>query len=499
MIKIGNNVIKHQKNFWNNCIFHPTDAIEDSWGKRILDRISEDKAIDTVRIYNMFEDIVYIDGNGKIAYDFRVNDLRLDYLVEKGFDVLIAYGFTPECIATYNAHSSVSKNKTRYKGKLINTSMPDSLDTWEDMCYEYTKHIVDRYGIDRVSGWHLQCWNEPDIKAFFLAQLEDCEDPQANKIRTEEYCKLYERFEKALMRVSRRLHIGGPALALVNEVFLGGFLGFVKEKGLRLDYIALHNYSGKGWRSFSTPEGKFSVEDWIAKQKEYQDIIDRSGFSDTEIVVDEWGMASHGYFNLEECPAFIARETEIFSAYYAKLIHEIIRHGIKMEKLMICLSGQHEMVTDFSGFRNFFTLNFIAKPIYNAYVLASRLYDGLLPYSCDNDKICVVPTSGGNGEYAVLATYSGEGFDKNLPTVSEKLMLPGDAAGKTVEIYLIDKDHTNPYAKYLEMGEPEMTRDVINTLRDEGNIKVLRTETVGDDGGVDLEFAPNSLYFVKTI
>ena len=102
MINIGNNVVKYQKNFWNNCIFHPTDAIEDSWGKRILDRISEDKAIDTVRIYNMFEDIVYIDGNGKIAYDFRVNDLRLDYLVEKGFDVL-----TLECALQVAIHSGV--------------------------------------------------------------------------------------------------------------------------------------------------------------------------------------------------------------------------------------------------------------------------------------------------------------------------------------------------------------------------------------------------------
>ena len=63
MIKIGNKVEKKQLNFWNNCIFHPTDAIEDPWGKRILDRIAKDKAIHTVRIYAMFEDIVYEDDD----------------------------------------------------------------------------------------------------------------------------------------------------------------------------------------------------------------------------------------------------------------------------------------------------------------------------------------------------------------------------------------------------------------------------------------------------
>ena len=78
MLKINNEIIKQQHNFWSNFMFHPTDAIEDPWGKRILDTIAEDKSIDTVRMYPMFEDIMYDDGNGGYKYDFRVNDLRLD-------------------------------------------------------------------------------------------------------------------------------------------------------------------------------------------------------------------------------------------------------------------------------------------------------------------------------------------------------------------------------------------------------------------------------------
>ena len=52
MINVKSNVIREQKNFWNNCIFHPTDAVEDAWGRRILDRMAEDGSIDTVRIFN---------------------------------------------------------------------------------------------------------------------------------------------------------------------------------------------------------------------------------------------------------------------------------------------------------------------------------------------------------------------------------------------------------------------------------------------------------------
>ena len=63
MIKIGNEVLRKQKNFWNHCLFHPTDAVEDSWGKRILDRMAADGSIKTVRIYAMLEDIVYLNEN----------------------------------------------------------------------------------------------------------------------------------------------------------------------------------------------------------------------------------------------------------------------------------------------------------------------------------------------------------------------------------------------------------------------------------------------------
>ena len=82
MIKIFNEEIKRQKNFWNNCLFHPTDGVEDPWGKHILDQMAADKAIQTVRIYTMFEDIVYLDGNGNLCYDFSISDLRMDYLLE---------------------------------------------------------------------------------------------------------------------------------------------------------------------------------------------------------------------------------------------------------------------------------------------------------------------------------------------------------------------------------------------------------------------------------
>ncbi len=123
----------------------------------------------------MFEDIVYTDENDNLCYDFRVSDLRLDYLLEKGYDLLIAYGGMPDCIAASNANkTSVSKNKTRYKGKMWNSAPPKDYALWEEICYEYIKHNVERYGIETVSKWRCQCFNEPDILcAFFYIPISN--------------------------------------------------------------------------------------------------------------------------------------------------------------------------------------------------------------------------------------------------------------------------------------------------------------------------------------
>ncbi len=491
MIKINNQIKKEQENFWNNCLFHPTDAVEDSWGKRILDRMSADKAIQTIRIYTMFEDIVLEDENGNLTYDFRINDLRLDYLIEKGYDVILAYGMMPECIAqNKNLTSCESKNSTRYKGKLINVSPPSDYKLWEEICFRYTKHIVERYGIDVVSKWRMQCFNEPDVTGFFMADV----DPEDVETRVTEYFKLYKAFVKGITRVSEKIKVGGPCVAAWKPDFLEAFLNLVKESGVKLDYISIHNYATTSPSKINNNGDYFSVNSWLKTHNIHMTAIKNCGFEDTELVVDEWGMASHGYYNVEECPAFMARETEVMSSYYVKLIHEIIKNGWKISKLLICLSGQHEMVTDFSGFRNFFTLNFFAKPIYNAYILGAKLYNNLLEAKTDNENVFVIPTKNNNDEYAVLLTYSSDYFDENLPEINEELKFDTDITGKKVTVYCIDKNTTNPYRLYQKKGIKELSDADIKELREEGNMKPVKEYNAEDK--IELKLTANSVYMI---
>jgi len=494
MIQIHKNILKTQKNFWNNCLFHPTDAVEDPWGKRILDRMAADGSIKTIRIYTMFEDIVYLDENGRLCYDFRLSDLRLDYLVEKGYTLLLAYAGMPDCIAASTASkSSVSKNKTRYKGKMWNTSAPRDYILWEEICFEYTKHLVERYGLETVSGWRMQCFNEADIPDFFLGEYPHTLEATL-QYRLPAYCSLYEAFERGIRRISNKIQIGGPALAMYNE-FLGGWLDYVKENRLKLDFISVHNY-GTDPHGLNSGTKPISVQNNMIKHLALAKIIREHGFAETPLVVDEWGFSTAGFYNREECPALMHRETEVFSAYFAKLIHSFVYSDFKIDQMCICLSGQHEMTEDFSGFRNFFTLNFIAKPIYNAYILASKLGESILNCQYENSNLFVLPTQTRPGNYAVLASYSSEHFEENLPDTEEAISFPEDAAGKTVTIWRIDKETTNPCRLFQKMGITAPAADELQLLREEGRLKPVRTYIADENHTLTLHLTANAVYLI---
>ena len=494
MINISKEITKNQKNFWNHCLFHPTDAVEDSWGKRILDRMAEDNAVKTIRVYAMLEDIVYVDMNGLLCYDFRATDLRIDYFIEKGYDLLIALAAMPDCIAKSSKNkTSVSFNKTRYKGKMFNTSPPNDYDVWETVCYEYFSHLVERYGIEKVSTWRFQCFNEPDIPDFFMSELP----PEAIAERVKEYCKLYEAFEKAANRVSKELKIGGPALALHIEEFLVPWLEFVKENNLKIDFISYHNYGCLGfYNARELGVNALNVNNHLAKHQRLVNAVTKCGYQHLPVIIDEWGAVGGGFKNITQVPELIFRETEVFPAFFAKLIYKFINSDYVVDKLMLCLSGQHEMTSEFTGFRGFFTLNSIAKPIYNAYVLAAKLKENILKCSVEDKNVFVIPTMDENKNFAVMVSYSNEDLSENLPQREETLFFDEDIIGKTVTLWCIDKNHTNPYRAYEKMGVDVPSYEQIEALREEGRLKAVEQFVADKNQSINLNLTANSVILI---
>ncbi len=481
MIKVFcNQKEKDLKNFWGHIVFHPTNAIEDDWGKAYLDKIAEDGAAKTVRIYSMFEEIVTLDENGEMQFDFSKNDYRIDYLLSKGFDLMIVYAFIPPWLSAEQDDKLI---KPRYKNVYFHKSYASDYSKWEEICRVYTQHLVDRYGEDTVAKWPIHCYNEPDLTAFFYQNAPSYVE------RAEEYCKLYDGFEAGVTSVSKKIRIGGCGLSEgpTHFEFLEHFLRYVKKTGKKFDFLSYHSY-GTFYTQANAGLRPLNAYDSYTNTLTVKKIADMCGFKDIPFICDEWGGATDGYFGMDKCPMFEFRENELYSAYYAKLLTYYDESVIDQELLMICLSGQHDLTEDLMGHRNFFSKSFYPKPIFNAHVLANKLGDEKLCHYVDlqEERVSIMPSRhASDGHISVLLCYADPTFAVNLPEKTFDTVFEGlDKEYKVVK-YVIDKTHANCYTKFCELGKPQdASEEIKEEIRRAGALVAEDAGTVSPENNV---------------
>lgn len=447
MVKINSeNVVKKIHNFWSNIHFHPTDAAEDIWGRRILDNVAKDNVAKCVRLYVMTEDMVSEDENGNLQYDYTVSDKRLDYMVEMGFDLLLCFAYTPMCMASDKLCVS---EYLRYKDKRINTSAPKSFGQWEEVCFEYTKHLAERYGAERVGKWYFHCWNEPDWKYFWMS---DCDD---ENLKQQNYFKLYDAFAKGVRKASETVKIGGPSLAFPTD-FLRNFLRHIKNTygahSNNFNFLSVHTYGD--FPNDLEKTKNINPENAMNKFLVYCRIAEEEGFGGIEIINDEWEACSNGFSNTDEYKCLEYRNTEKFSAHFISLIDCYLKNNIDISKMMICLSGQHNLKREFEGYRSFFTMSGFKKPIYNAYVLSAML--GNIMIGCENDdKIGVIPTKDDDGNIIIALYYTDSRLSVRLENKLIRLNVKLSDGKYTACHLRLDGDNCNSYAEWCRCGKPE--------------------------------------------
>ncbi len=475
-----NGETKEIQNFWNHIHFHPTDAIEDLWGQRILDEVIRDKTARMVRIYAMLEDIVSVREDGSLCYDYTEADRRMDYLVAGGLRLLVCFCFMPACIAKEPGRRS---SMPRYKGKSICFSEPADYRKWQEICADFTRHVLKRYGKETVQSWYFHCWNEPD----HIFWLNDSDIYTYDPVKAEAYCKLYDYFAAGVESVEPGIRIGGPSAA-GNDGFLEAFAAHCEggtnhvtgRRGSRLDFITMHLYSNCDYGYWN--EKEICVENLFRRARLIHQIFARHGFGKTEFVVDEWGATASGFQNMEEAPANRLRETEFFPAFYAKLIDRGLQEQEKGElffrHMLICLSGQHDLKKNFDGYRGFFTRDHYRKPIYNGYLLASKLGGEQLKVEFSHRHEAAGAVATRNGEdYAVMVYYTDETLDSKLPDQKIRFQLRGLAGNYRVRHYRIDHQHSNSYTAFLELGSPDpATQAQQEQIRQSGRLSLLYPE-----------------------
>ncbi len=147
------------------------------------------------------------------SYDFSESDRHINSIVDGGFEVFFRLG------------ESASDNESLRQP-------PPDFSVWAEVC----RHVVMHYNEGWAEGYrydirYWEIWNEPDLDGFWAGTAED-------------YYELYRLAAETLKAHDPDLKVGGPCTSnIADERFAGGFLAYIDEHDVPLDFYSWHNYA----------------------------------------------------------------------------------------------------------------------------------------------------------------------------------------------------------------------------------------------------------------
>jgi len=236
------------------------------------------------------------EGKKRVFLNFTYLDRIFDTMLEHEVRPFVELGFMPAALA------SGSQTIFWWKG---NVTPPSDYGLWSELLVGLFSHWIARYGAEEVRRWPVEVWNEPNLEGFWQG---------ASK---ENYFRLYESSVRAVKSVDPAIRVGGPATCGLPDDWVEDFLGFVRERGLPLDFFSRHLYAGQSPRA-RTPElfyqGLFEPTRPIEELRSVRKRIDAAGFPGLELHITE--------FNTSYNPLCPVHDTPLNAAYLARLLSE---------------------------------------------------------------------------------------------------------------------------------------------------------------------------------
>jgi len=412
---------------------------------------------DEVGVYNE-------DEHGDPVYNFSYVDQIYDGLLKNGVRPFVEISFMPRKLA-FNPDAL---HPFWYKQ---NVSPPKSMERWDALMTHFAQHLVDRYGIDEVSQWYFEVWNEPNIDFW-------------NGIpRQKSYFELYAHTARDLKGVSPRLRVGGPATAAA--AWVSDFLKYTAENHVPVDFVSTHGYADDTVEDLFGTNESIPMDDRVCRAvAKVRGEIKSSATPTLPLFWTEWNVQGMN----------TSRDTTFVGAALANTIRQC--------------DGQVEMMSfwtfsdvfeeggpipqPFVGAFGLRAKGGINKPSYYAYGLLHQLGSERFSISSKN----VLATKMADGSVAV-ATWNLVDPDQKGETRFIDLIFHGVPSNARVTLQRVDDSHNSVLARYAAMGKPvDPTPAQVAQLNREtapGSQEQLQLK----DGRLRLELGPNALVLIK--
>jgi xylan 1,4-beta-xylosidase len=362
------------------------------------------------------------DAQGNPVYNFSYVDHIYDGLLKNGIRPYVEISFMPKALAA----------KPDYQGfwyKPI-VSPPKNYAKWDALITAFARHLVSRYGIDEVSEWYFEVWNEPNIDFWGGVPKEQT------------YFELYDRTARALKAVSPRIRVGGPATA--QAAWVGDLIAHATKNHVPLDFVSTHAYGNDTAKNIFGADRPISPHQMVcaAVEKVHKQIL----ASSRPHIPLIWSEFNATYMNQQEITD---------SIYMGPWLADTIRQCAGKVDMMSywtfsdVFEEQGPVKTPFYGGYGLIAEDGIPKPSFNAFAMLHELGDQRIAEPENN----VLVTRRDDGTLVMaawnLVEPDAKGSDKEVT-----LNLKGVAPDAQVSIERSDTQHGDTLAAWDKMGKP---------------------------------------------
>lgn len=436
--------------YWELCVgsCHAYTALRADY-QQLLIKAHNELGYQYVRFHGLLNDGMSVCVrnmfSGQVTYSFHNIDQIFDFLLSIGMKPFIELGFMPTAIASGSATCFL------YRG---NITPPRDYADWHALIKALTEHLVARYGIEEVRKWFFEVWNEPNLVFFWHGTKE-------------QYMQLYTAAARAVKEVDSQLRVGGPATSV--NAWIPDLIGYCREHDVPLDFISTHHYPSDdplgglsaGYEDLGQPGDnpfeKLSQEELMAFfAKLSNPNIERGVLTGMVVKAKaEAGDLPLYYTEWNSSVVPQAQDDPYAAAFIVKTLADNagLVEGYSFWTFADIFEESQQNSNPFHNGFGLLTIHGVPKPSYHAYALMHQLGSQRLPVEVD-----------GAGTVEMLATRKSSGlalllYNHNVPGKAIQaepvtIRLRGVLAGRKAVLRVIDDQHANPKARWVEQGCP---------------------------------------------
>jgi xylan 1,4-beta-xylosidase len=209
-----------------------------------------------IRIDHIYDYYNVVKQNGKdYTYDFSKLDETVNDIISMGALPFFSLSYMPQVFTS--------------SGSVIDT--PVNWSTWKELVKKTVEHYSGK-NEKNLNGVYYEIWNEPELPQFGSFNLSGSKD----------YRILYFNSVQGATDAQNvnEFFIGGPAVGSYYKNWLDGFLNYVTQNKLRLDFFSWHRYH-KDPNMFSNDAKNIR-----------RDLGSYNDFKEIPIMLTEWGINS---------------------------------------------------------------------------------------------------------------------------------------------------------------------------------------------------------------